>query len=207
MSNTTVREFIRNYENGTYSSPRMRTMIEAGWCDWFCEDEELKPRLDAMFQKVKQIAMSSKIDMDRMYVYFKNNCLMEGGTYDDFRFCDIPGNSLVYTITLASGHRKTAGQSEVWGKENDFKEALAKGTWDDIENFFKPEEKNTNKLTLEKALAKRNEARSRRRSFDDDDYETPKGLLNAEYDWGFWDAVITIMKNCGMKELDAKAVL
>jgi hypothetical protein len=136
MSNTTVREFIRNYENGMYSSPSMGTMIEAGWYDWFCEDEELKPRLDAMFPKVKQIAMSSKIGMDRMYVFFKNNCPLEGNVYDDFRFCEMRNGDVVYTVVPASGHKKTEGQSELWGRENDFKEALAKGTWDDIANFF-----------------------------------------------------------------------
>jgi len=61
-------------------------------------------------------------------------------------------------------------------------------------------------MTFDEALAKRNEARGRRRSFDDDDYSIPKGICNAEYDWGYWDAVITIMKNCGIKEIEAKAV-
>ena len=61
-------------------------------------------------------------------------------------------------------------------------------------------------MTLDEALEKRDEARARRRSLKNDD-AVPASLLNAEYDWGFWDAVITIMKNCGLKELDAKVVL
>jgi len=61
-------------------------------------------------------------------------------------------------------------------------------------------------MTFEEALAKRNDARERRRKLKRND-GTSIGILNAEYDWCFWDAVITIMKNCGMKELDAKAVL
>jgi hypothetical protein len=60
-------------------------------------------------------------------------------------------------------------------------------------------------MTFDEALAKRNEARARRRSFRVNE-GTSIGILSAEYDWGFWDAVVTIMKNCGMKELDAKAV-
>ena len=136
MNKMTVREFIRNYENGTYSSRSRETMIEAGWYDWFCEEEELKPRLDAMFSKVKHIATSSKIDMDRMYVFFKNNCPCIGKIYDDFRFCDIDSGDVIYTVVPASGHKRTEGQSEVWGKENDFKEALAKGTWEDITDYF-----------------------------------------------------------------------
>jgi hypothetical protein len=60
-------------------------------------------------------------------------------------------------------------------------------------------------MTFEEALKNRNEARSRRKQFKVND-ETPIGILNAEYDWGYWDAVITIMKNCGMTELAAKVV-
>jgi hypothetical protein len=58
-------------------------------------------------------------------------------------------------------------------------------------------------MTLDEALAKRNEARTRRRGFKIND-ETPIGILDAEYNWGFWDAVVSIMKNCGMKDLDVK---
>jgi len=60
-------------------------------------------------------------------------------------------------------------------------------------------------MTLDEALAKRNEARERRKKLKRND-GTSIGILNAEYDWGYWDAVVTIMKNCGFKELDAKAV-
>ncbi|MDR0441843.1 MAG: hypothetical protein LBH44_00375 [Treponema sp.] len=60
-------------------------------------------------------------------------------------------------------------------------------------------------MTFAETLAKRNEARDRRNSLVKHDLASSR-LLNAEYDWGFWDAVISIMKNCGMKELDEKAV-
>jgi len=136
MSEITVREFIRNYENGRYQNSDRDTMIDAGWYDWFCEDEELKPRLDAMFPKVKQIATSSKINVDRMFVFFKNNCPLDGEIYDDFRFCEMESGDVVYTITPESGHKRIKGRSEVWGKENNFKEELAGGTWEDITSFF-----------------------------------------------------------------------
>jgi hypothetical protein len=58
-------------------------------------------------------------------------------------------------------------------------------------------------MTLEEALATRDEARARCRRLRGD-YEFPAGVLAAEYDWGYWDAVVTIMKNCGVEELDAK---
>ncbi|MDR0472348.1 MAG: hypothetical protein LBH43_01560 [Treponema sp.] len=84
-----VREFIANYENGKYEDPSVNTMIDAGWFDWFCEDDELKSRLDEIFPKVKQLASSSKVNIDTMYVFFKNNCPGIGDIYDDFRFCEM----------------------------------------------------------------------------------------------------------------------
>jgi hypothetical protein len=107
-------------------------MTAAGWYDCFCEAEELKPKLDAMFPKVKQLAQSGKIDIDGMYVFFKNNCPYEGPLYDDFRFCDIKTGDLIYTVIPVS----YSGQAEVWGRENNFHGALVKGTWNDIANFF-----------------------------------------------------------------------
>jgi len=137
MSEITIREFISNYENGKYNNPDVDTMIEAGWFDWFCEDEELKSRLDEMFPKVKQLANSSKIDIDTMYVFFKNNCPGIGKIYDDFRFCEIETGDVVFTIVPASGHERDFGLAEVWGSENSFERALAKGHWHDVEDFFK----------------------------------------------------------------------
>jgi len=148
MSNITVRAFIRNYENGKYQSPDKDTMIDAGWFDWFCEDEELKPRLDAMFPKIEQIATSSKIDIDNMFVFFKNNCPLDGEIYDDFRFCEMRSGDVVYTITPESGHERIKGRSEVWGKENNFKEELAGGSWDDIVKFFEAESRHEMEYTV-----------------------------------------------------------
>ena len=131
-----VREFIQNYESGKYDSPDTDTMIDAGWYDWLCEDEELKPRLDAMFPKAKQIAASSKIDIDAMYVCFKNDRPGKGDLYDIFRFCDMETGDVVFSVTPSSGHKKDKGQAEVWGVENTFDRALAKGTWNDVMSFF-----------------------------------------------------------------------
>jgi hypothetical protein len=131
-----IRQFIHNYESGEYNSDDRDTMIEAGWYDWFCEDQELKSKLDEMLPKVKQLAKSSKVDMDTMYVFFKNNCPCDGDLYDDFRFCDIRTGDVVYTIVPATGHARIFGLSEVWGQENGFKGSLAKWNWSDIEAFF-----------------------------------------------------------------------
>jgi hypothetical protein len=116
-------------------------MIAAGWHDWQCDEEELKGRLDALFPKVKQLANSPKIDIDGLYVSFMNhrpNTKRKGGgsLYDDFRFCEMETADAVYAVIPASGHKKTEGRAELWGRENDFNKALAKGAWQDITAFF-----------------------------------------------------------------------
>ena len=136
MSEKSIRKFISNYVAGCYENPSRETMIEAGWYDWFCDDTELKPRLDAMFPKVEQIAHSAKVDMDTMYVFFKNNCPGVGDIYDDFRICDMRTGDVIFTVCPASGHERTMGRADLWGRENNFKGALAEGTWEDITNYF-----------------------------------------------------------------------
>ena len=60
-------------------------------------------------------------------------------------------------------------------------------------------------MTFTEAVEKRNAARTRRKEFVKND-ATPIGMLDAEYDWGYWDAVITIMDRMKLKEIDDKAV-
>jgi hypothetical protein len=136
MKDKSVREFILNYEKGKYDSHSVKVMIEAGWFDWFCSDRSLKKRLDALFPKVTQLAHTAKINMDTMYVFFKNNCPVYGTVYDDFRFCDRSTGDVIYTVVPASGHTVCKGRAELWGKENNFKGALVEGTWNDIKKFF-----------------------------------------------------------------------
>jgi hypothetical protein len=57
-------------------------------------------------------------------------------------------------------------------------------------------------MTFDEVLAKRNEARGCRHELKRND-ETSIAILNAEYNWGYWDAVITIMEQLKLKEITA----
>jgi len=59
-------------------------------------------------------------------------------------------------------------------------------------------------MTKKEVIEKRNKARAMRKEYDRKN--TPEGLLNAEYNWGYWDAVYTIMDRMGLKEIENKAV-
>jgi hypothetical protein len=61
-------------------------------------------------------------------------------------------------------------------------------------------------MTYEEALAKRNQIRELRNSAKEElevlaDNKLVEGMMNAEYSWGYWDAVITIMKELKLKEI------
>jgi len=63
-------------------------------------------------------------------------------------------------------------------------------------------------MTFDEVLAKRNEARKIRNDANEElesitNNILVKGMMNAEYNWGYWDAVITIMKNLKLKEIAA----
>lgn len=131
-----IKSWIERFDKGEFDSPSRLTQCQAGWYDWFCEDSSLAAKTKALGEKLKQIADSKKINKEKQYVWFKNNCAMCGPLYDDFRIADIESGDIVYTIVPRSGH---TGKAEVWGRENDFKCPLVKGTWRDVVKFFNAE--------------------------------------------------------------------
>ena len=104
MDNRTVRQWQIQYARGDFNSNDFKTMCDAGWYDWFCKETQLKSRLDKMAKIVMQLQTSDRIDIDKMGVYFKNNCPINAPTYDDFRLYYITGNggSNEYVIEMLS---------------------------------------------------------------------------------------------------------
>ena len=136
----TLREWAEKFKAGAYNSPDFQTQCDAGWYDWFCKDTSLAGKTQSLGKKVLGIMNSPKIDPDKQYVFFKNNCPMVGSLYDDFRICDIETGDVVYTVTPRSGHIVMNGLGEVWGAENNFKKALFQGTWKEIKAWFNNQE-------------------------------------------------------------------
>lgn len=131
-----IRQFLKNFDEGKYDDPSRSTQIEAGWYDWFCYDTSLKNKTIKLTKKLKSIIESDKINLDTSYVFFKNNCPMVGKLYDDFRICDLETGEVIYCVTPSSGFDHKKGISEVWGKENKFEDPLVEGTWEDVLKFF-----------------------------------------------------------------------
>lgn len=89
-----------------------------GFYDWFCKDSSLRIRAERLMPKViKFIKAHPDLDLEKHYVFFKNNCPIDGPTYDDFRICDIKTGDVVYTVVPLCSH---SGKAEIWGRANNF---------------------------------------------------------------------------------------
>ena len=90
--------------------------------DWFCKPSSLRNKSWKLMKQVKTfLKHNPQIDLLTHYVFFKNNCPMNGPLYDDFRICNIETGDVVYTVIPKCGH---SGLAEIWGRENDFKGPL-----------------------------------------------------------------------------------
>ena len=101
--------------------------------DWFCKETSLKSKATSLMPKVMKFVKFKRIDLDTHYVWFKNNCPMNGSLYDDFRICDLETGDVIYTVIPKCGHRSNHGKAELWGKENNFERPIRNAVnWNDL---------------------------------------------------------------------------
>ncbi len=138
MDEITLREWIKKYKEHKYNCSR-GSMIDMGWYDWFCQDIQLMQRLEQLAPRLIYLAENSeKIDLDKTYVFFKNNCPFVGSTYDDFRICDIETEEVIFTI--AKMRRGCYGENfsgwTMW--YNDPKKGWGQhcNSWKEIREYF-----------------------------------------------------------------------
>ena len=124
MDKTTLTQQLKAFDNGIFLDSNGNENDCYNFYDWFCSDKALKAKSERLFRAVKRWVEKRNTDTDKVYVFFKNNCPMNGPLYDDFRICDIETGDVIWTVTPKSGH---SGLAEVWGKQNGFEGAIAKG--------------------------------------------------------------------------------
>lgn len=121
---TTLKQQLEAFEQGKF----LDSEGQESWCynfyDWFCTDKALKAKSEKLFKMVKRWVKKRNTDTDKVYVFFKNNCPMNGPLYDDFRICDIETGDVIWTVIPKSSH---SGLAEVWGRQNDFESPIVTG--------------------------------------------------------------------------------
>ena len=120
----TLKQQLDSFENGIILDSEGGVNDCYNFYDWFCSDKALKAKSEKLFKMVKRWIKFRNTDTEKVYVFFKNNCPGNGSLYDDFRICDRETGDVVWTITPKCGH---SGKTEIWGKQNNFKEPIAVG--------------------------------------------------------------------------------
>jgi hypothetical protein len=92
--------WIQKYNDGDFDSRNVQTQIEAGWFDWFCKDTSLVNKTKRMGNIIKQIKAGGKVDLETSYVWFKNNCPLNGPLFDDFRIADMETNNNLFVVQI-----------------------------------------------------------------------------------------------------------
>ena len=115
-----INEWINKFLSGEFDSQDVRVQIQAGWYDWFCKDSSLANKTKKMGNIVRQIKSGGKVNIDNWYVWFKNNCPLNGPLYDDFRFAKLDTGDVQMTIQINCCWNKH--RYSVWGRRGEDKE-------------------------------------------------------------------------------------
>ena len=88
------------FERGMYDDPDVKVQILAGWYDWFCKDSSLAAKTKKLGNIIKGIHYGGKVRVHECYVWFKNNCPLNGPLYDDFRIANISDGVVQFTTQV-----------------------------------------------------------------------------------------------------------
>lgn len=119
----TLQQQLEAFEQGTFLDSKCFYFY-----DWFCRDASLHNKAKQLMTKAKKFAALMNIDATSTYVFFKNNCPLNGKLYDDFRICDVATGDVLYTIVPACGHKHTHNECCIWSHLNNFKEPHMKAS-------------------------------------------------------------------------------
>ena len=124
MKNITLKKQFEAFKQGQIVDNTGDKNCCFNFYDWFCKDTSLERKSKKLYKAAIKFCETFKVDLDKHYVFFKNNCPMSGRLYDDFRICDIESGDVVYNVTPKSGH---TGEAEIYFRGNGFNEPLHSG--------------------------------------------------------------------------------
>lgn len=138
MKEMTLNEFKERFLNGEFKSISRYVQIDAGWYDWFCKDTSLAGKTAKLAPKVLDVMQSNKVDNDKSYVFFKNNCPVVGKLYDQFSICDIETGDVLFCCQHLEKGSHGCGKAhwEIYAREAGFEEPVVQGTWKECLKWF-----------------------------------------------------------------------
>lgn len=124
MSKANLRQQLEAFKQGRY----LDSDGNESWCynfyDWFCKETSLEAKSKKLFRQVEKFVKLMGIDQENHYVFFKNNCPINGPLYDSFSICNNKTGDVIWWVTAKSGH---TGEAEVYFKEKGFNDPYATG--------------------------------------------------------------------------------
>lgn len=67
---------------------------------------------------IKLIKSGGKINLEKSYIWFKNNCPIDGVFYDDFRIADIETDATLFVVQISNAYNKNS--FTVFERSNNF---------------------------------------------------------------------------------------
>jgi hypothetical protein len=129
MRKFSINEFIADPENNSDEF--------FGFYDWFCNEKALKAKALTFVPKLKFLVKEGILDGNKLYVWFKNNCPMNGSLYDDMRISSLDNeNKFLGGFCPKTGHNNVELKTSIWYLYPDFKELEFK-SWSDFKNKVK----------------------------------------------------------------------
>lgn len=144
MQKVNIKTFLENpIENSDNCS---------NFYDWFCNKDSLENKMLKLVPKLKFFVKEGLVDIDENYVWFKNNCPMEGNLYDDVRFSSLAADGIINGgFCPKTGHKNKDNKFSVWGWiDGEFCE-IELPSWSDFKNKIKTDPEF--KLKIVKLLA------------------------------------------------------
>jgi hypothetical protein len=113
METTSFSKQEAAWENGEYALyPHCNDFY-----DWFCKDSSLEGRAKKLKGLAIKLVDQFRLDREKVYVFFKNNCPMSGPLYDSLSICDRESGDVILWATPKSGHNNRAELYMVNGEE------------------------------------------------------------------------------------------
>ena len=104
MPYMSIKEWVERFQLGEFNYIDREVQCDAGWYDWFCKDSSLKNKTQFLGKKLISLLPTNLFDIEKTYVFFKNNCPLDGNLYDSFSICNIENGDVLFWITPSNGH-------------------------------------------------------------------------------------------------------